>query len=150
MFLTKKKETKEIEVHELAKIVWTLREMREVGSSYFAFKMRVQGKHPITGGTSVVHYDSSFIKNLDDVKRLVHSIIFGLDFPDKNNFIDRVNKKVVGGYACEIEVSGRDDDGDTIDYEFESKNQSAFMRIIKNGVFQLEKESHKQYMLLEY
>lgn len=94
MFLQKK--VKDEEVHELAKLCWTMKNMSTI-STLRGIRISCQGYHPVTSGTSVVDWNLKHVKSLVDAKRCIHSVLFGYHFPGKQDFIDRVERKVVGG-----------------------------------------------------
>lgn len=99
-------------------------------------KIRCQGQHPVTGGTSVVYFelprtDSNY------VRLFLNEFFYGRPRPDVSDFLRRVKEKVTGGYAIDLEISGSDAEGDSIYAKFKFPSQAALEHIAEHGLFKL-------------
>jgi len=135
-------------IDELKKLVWTATQMKGIGSIH-PYSMRIQGKHPITGGTSVV-YNRREVRTVSELQNVLCNLLFGQSDDRKTDFIRRVNKKVVGAYACNLSISGYDADGDSLEYEVKFENQEQMLSFVEHGAIALGSNTPSMQTLLEY
>lgn len=147
MFIRKKKETSTILYKKVEHLVHTIMRMREL-APICGCTVRYQGRDPITNCTTVVYLRHRF-SGLNEVKAFIHYLCFGQEHELISGFIKRAKEKVTDAYACEIEVSGYDADGDSISYRLNFTDGTEMLDFMENGIFSLDNHKHHQYKLLE-
>lgn len=119
----------------IKKLVWTAAHMQRL-SSLGGFSLRVQGKHPVTGGTSVAYFRPD-VSHLSDLHMLISDLLFGVPDAQKDDFLRRVEKKVIDAYVCTMSVDGYDEEGDSISYELKFESQGQLTHFMQEGVLSL-------------
>ncbi len=112
--------------HQEELLVQFLKEVRRIDR----FSMRAQGNHKIFGTTCVV-----YLQNYEPVpvpEVFLRWWFLGNTSPGLNAFADAIEEKLVGAYFCGFTVEGKDLAGDSIKFEYEFPNQSAFVRALRN------------------
>ena len=145
--MIRRKKTSTILYNKVEHLVYTLMRMRSL-SSICGCTVKYQGRDPVTNCTTVVYLRHQF-SGLTEVKAFIQYLCFGQQHELIDDFIERVNKKVVNGYACEIDVSGYDEDGDSISYSLRFANGDEMLNFMKNGIFSIDNRKHHKYKLLE-
>jgi len=127
-------------------LIYTIKQIRK---STDVFSMKVQGKHPETGGTTVIYFDANKYKTLGNAKFILQRILFGQQNDEVEDFIKRAKSKVVKGYANQICINGRDNEGDSLEYELKFKTQEHLFEFLKTGIFDMENPDHTKYLVVD-